>query len=615
MQLSPGHPSIMAFTTPPFPSFTSGSSGPYPSLENAAVFMQSRRRRVPAFTIPFFGSKRQTVRFSSVQVYGKRKLPQHVIDEHFNSLIGKKVLLEEVKQAVEAVNKWFDENEYVCSRLFLGPIPVVMNALDLYSLEPLLTDLKLVPVDADGKDNPEGSIKTRKGTICNAIGMNIGDVFIWKSSGFARLMALGLFNYANAEVKVLSNESVQLTLRLCERSPGRLEPGAGISSDGKVYGDVSIVDNNFMGRGQRLRVEWQKRFDVPRPSGGIAFEDMRIGARIPLSFRLRAYRDSNSTRSLPSRPNASGSGSGSDESDRVGTNADIMDRESPLRYEKDRDGILMDFGYRAPGSFLLFNFTPMLEHIHPNAIDINGTSSLQAVLQSAVTHATRRMVDCPRAGHMFRVEQYLGTPLRTAADPFYKVILRAGQYFGLPSMASIVTGGVIGLGSENLPWHEQRSLGGQPTVRGYTYGELGRHRTFATTRLELRVPISFSRFKGSDKDAVSGNRDGKRPENDVLSTKTEAPGDAPASTGSTGNDSDSYGSPANMISLNGEHKMPPLVGVVFTDAAAAGFREPQFLGASFGLGIRVGGIISVEWACAGDGGRSRLHFGLVDRNM
>lgn len=606
------HLDRVAFAFPPTSPNLFASQGPAPSSGSATPFISVRKRHAPAFSFPkIFPSKKRTISFSNVRVYGKRKLPQQVIDQHFKRLIGKEVWLEQVKEAVEEVNKWFDANDYVCSRLFLGPIPVVMDSLDLYSLEPLLTDLKLIPVDRDGKETIEGNIKTRKGTICNAIGMHVGDVFVWKASGFARLMALGLFDFANAEVKILSNESVQLTLRLCERSPGRIEPGAGITSDGKVYGDVSIVDNNFMGRAQRLRVEWQKRLDVPRPSGGIAFEDMRIGARVPLSFRLRAYRDCNSTRSLPVGPAVSRVDNG----DREGANANIMDRESPLRYEKDRDGILIDLGYRAAESCLLFNFTPMLEHIHPNAVDENGTSSLQTVLQSAVTHATRFTIDCPRAGHMVRVEQYLGTPILTAPDPFYKIVFRAAQYFGLPSKSSIVVGSVLGLGSENLPWHEQRSLGGQPTVRGFTYGELGRHRNYATARVELRVPLPFNLVKYDENDSKV---DISNASEDSAAKPVNSPNSAAETTESKeGNmKSQEKRTPTgNMIPSRSPDKMPPLVGVLFADAASVGSKESDVLGTSYGIGLRVGGVISVELTGTGDGRRSRLHFGLVDRSM
>lgn len=601
----------MAFSFPPTPLHLFPSAGPPPSQGHLPLPVRTRRRQTLAFSFPnIFASKPRTVTFSSVRVYGKRKLPQHVIDQHFKELVGKQVWLEQVKQAVEEVNKWFDANDYVCSRLFLGPIPVVLDGLDLYSLEPLLTDLKLVSVDRDGKETLQDNIKTRKGTICNAIGMHVGDVFVWRSSGFARLMALGLFDYANAEVKIISNDSVQLTLRLCERSPGRIEPGAGITSDGKVYGDVSIVDNNFMGRAQRLRVEWQKRLDVPRPSGGVAFEDMRIGARVPLSFRLRAYRDCNSTRLLSAGPVISRADNG----DREGANTNVMDRESPLRYEKDRDGVLIDVGYRATESNLLFNFTPMIEHIHPNAVDSNGSSSLQTVFQSAVTHATRYTVDCPRAGHMFRVEQYLGTPILTEPDPFYKIIFRAAQYFGLPARSSIVVGGVLGLGSENLPWHEQRSLGGQPTVRGYSYGELGRHRKYATGRLELRVPLPFNLGRYDD-EKEEDPETLKKGGSEMPVSGSDNATDGPLLKESNVTSPDKKGSVANMIPKGAADRMSPLVGVVFADAASVGPKEFNVLGTSYGIGLRVGGVISVELTSTGDGMRSRLHFGLVDRNM
>lgn len=599
----------MAFLFPPPPLMLTPSV-PSPPPSSLPPCFSNRRRYSVAFSIPNpFSLKHRSVEFHSVNTIGRRKLPEKIIDQYFFPLKNRRISLKEVQDAVNSINAWLMDNDYVCSQVILSKSPLLSNgALTLLCMEPLLSAVELVAVDGDGNSDPNHLLLTRTGTICNALGLHPGDVFVWRASGFARLMALGLFEFVNAEVKAESDDRVTLVLKLRERATGRIEPGAGITSDGRVYGDISIVDNNFMGRAQRLRLEWQKRLDVPRAAGGFAFEDMRVGAYIPLSFRLRVYRDSNAAQRVPDGNEAAQQSDGEQES--ADTNGSTSD--SAVRYEKDRDGILFDLGYRPHDTHVLFNLSPMFERIYPNSAESNGSASIQAALQTGFTHATRRPVELPRAGHIFRIEHLFGTPLRVSPNLFHRVKLKLTNYFGIAAKSSIAARFIIGVGSDNLPWHEQRSLGGQTTVRGYSYGHLGRYKTYGIGRVELRVPLAFLREDHSEpnpKKRGGSNATDRGDSTDAERSNTDANEQVQQ------NEKGEIKMNRNMLPTGLFDRLPALVGVLFGDMAVADTRKPELVGASYGLGLRIGGIIAVDWTSTMNGIGSRIHFSLVDQNL
>lgn len=596
----------MAFVpTPPNFGVASFPTGPTPAPQHAQHSLPTRRRRQSAFQWPSFRNPQKSyVYIEDINLLGAEKLPDSVINKHLKCLERRRVLIKDIFESLERVNKWFQDNGYVCSRVFILQLPNWREkTLTLFSLEPRLGSLSLIAVDKDGQPEEGAEIQTRQRVISQALNVKIGDVFQWKPAGFASLMALGLFEYANAEVKIITKEEVKLIMYLRERPSGRVEPGAGMSSDGKLYGDVSINDNNFMGRAQRLRIEWQKRLDAGRSSGGVSFEDMRVGAKIPISIRFKAYRDSNSGRSIPSgRVIRSVTPGG-------GMEGAINSQDAPLRYEKDRDGVMVDLGYRPKETSMMFNFTPMLESVYPSVIDASGgTPSAQMVFQTAYTHATRLPIDIPRSGHLARVEQSVGAALATPTEKFHKTVVRLAQYFSIGTHASVAVGSTIGIGSENLPWHEQKSLGGPTTVRGYDYGALGRYKSFGHGRLELRVPLTPMK----DRDALTPPVPNEDADDTPPSSKSKGNGDAKegskAEEGVKGQDE-------NTVSGNPLDALPTLVGFMFGDIAVADTGDRETLGASYGVGMRIGGVISVNWATTGIGKNANLHFGLVDRSL
>ena len=563
-----------------------------------------------------------------------------MIDSAFAPIAKQNVNRKQIDAAIDVCNKWFTENGYPCSRLSIVTYPSIFNrTLALYSIEPRLHAIRLVAVDSNGKPVEGASVVTRVDLITRVLGMKPDDIFRWTAEGFASLMALGIFEFADVQVRSVSAERVELVLNVKERPTCRVEPGAGITSDGRMYGDVSFLDNNFRGNAQRIRVEWQKRLDSPRAAGCIAFEDMRIGARIPFSYKIRAFRDANSSRGVPAtRSIGLRRRSGDDEVTRHGI-------ETPLRYEKDRDGAMLELGYRPGSSNWLLSLNSVAESVQANPSEraTPDTSIFQTVLQGSIAHMTRFPIDCPRSGHVLNVESSIGKTFNEAGAMFRNTVVRLAQYVGVGPYASIAAGLNMGIGSDNLPWHEQKSLGGFMNVRGYDYGELGRYKSFGTGRLELRVPLTRGAPPGADPedDESENDKDGKQ--SDSSAGKDIDKSATKQKTNSTKGDGQKTSAVQNDKGANAESEddasvskhvneapasrsgkvispglldsLPAFVGVLFGDIAVSNEETREPIGMSYGVGVRIGGIITMDWTRTMDGRKSRLHFGLVDRSL
>lgn len=583
----------MAFASPPPPPPPSNTyAQPLPIDPSSSSFViPARRRRAPttAFNLPQF-LRPKTVFVAAIRVIDKKELPQSVVETHFAPLLQRTVTPQHITQAVDAVNEWFKSNGYVCSRLVVLKSPGwVQNTLILYSIEPVLASFRIVAVDKDGKDTPKTPIQTNKVTVINILGGKLGKVFRWYPDRFDALMSLTLFEYATAEMKPIDASKVELVLRVCERPRGRVEPGAGITSDGRVYGNLSVVDNNLFGRAQRLRMEWEKKIDSGRFSGGIAFENKRLGASIPISIMARAYRDSNSGRSIPIAGAISRAANSVTNSTLSQSDANDAHSQSTLAFEKDRDGAMIELSYQPRGKHVMFSVAPMLELVHSTQNASNGATP-QFVLQTALSHLTGKGIGNPRGGHLIRLENYIGKHLSQGQESFHRSCLRIAKYCGIGPLASIAVGASFGYGSRNLPWHEQKSLGGYGTVRGYNYGELGRYKSYGVGRIELRVPLTAPLQQDSATSGDAKDNDGESDQSPATETTRRS-----------------------ILPPGVLQNLPDLVGVMFRDVAATTNRGPEVVGHSFGLGLRIGGIIALEWTQTEDGKGSRLHFGLVDQ--
>jgi hypothetical protein len=62
-------------------------------------------------------------------------------------------------------------------------------------------------------------------------------------------------------------------------------------------------------------------------------------------------------------------------------------------------------------------------------------------------------------------------------------------------------------------------------------------------------------------------------------------------------------------------KLPHLAGVLFADAASNDLLGAKCSGASYGIGLRIAGFLTVDYTYSQSGEKPKLHFGMVDRDL
>lgn len=555
----------MAFLPPPPPPPIHSTPSPSEPPITTQTISHTRRRR----TATFISFPPRTALLSQVQIIGRKKLPESIIATAFTPLENTRVTAAQVTYAIASLNAWYKSNDYPCSHIHPLKAPSVFSSiLVLAATEPLLTSFTLQPIDSSNNPIPNAPPPiTRPATVLRALGLTLQSVFHWTPSGFASLLALGLFDHVDAHVTQTTTTSVSLTLRIRERPTRRIEPGLGITGTGNIYGDLTFLDSNFQGRAQRLSIDCQRRLDPGRASATLRFDDPRVGASPALSWTFRAFRAATARPGRVTRvmPVIGGP-------DPRAPQADVPDG--------DRDGVRAELSWRPGRNAWQLTAAPGVEKV------VDG-GAVQMVLSGAVAHVSRRPVDLPGGGHLARVEAGVGSVF--GARSFAKVVGRAAQYFtvGKGSMAVAVEGGV---GSDAIPVWERRALGGARDVRGYAWGELGSFRRFGLARAELRVPLGWKETLDAELAEVAGE------------------------VGPVGKDGVVRKSTGNLVSRKMFDTLQGLTGVVFADAATGGAGD-GVVGASYGIGVRVGGVVSVDWTRTFDGRKSRLHFGLIDRSL
>lgn len=544
------------------------------------------------------------MQFSRVRVINNKSLPHDVIRSTFNSLIDRTVLRSEVDAAVTSLCEWYREQGYLFALVAVTAWPTAQRPiLELRCHEAVLGDIKLIPVSKDGVpvNEEDGSkarkLRTKTGTIARATGMKFNEPFRWNSEAFEKLLGLDLFEKAKVEVSLLSKDSVCLNVYLCELPKTRLEPGVGMTHNGEFYGDVSFVDNNFLGRAQKVRLEWQRRLDMNRSAGGIEFHDPRIGSKVPISYGFRAYRKSDSGRLLPNEDRTRGQANGNEV--RFGP---FRSTSSP-ELDSDRDGAVIIATYELPRMKASISTGPIVERIHWKEYldaDINHVKKDQIAWKSIIRHVTTKPDPSPREGHRFSVEHVVGRCLDESRNVFHKLSFNLAQHIPVSSFMHFSFSSEIGFGSDAVPLHDMTVLGGHSTLRGYTYGELGRTSSWRTTRLELRIPLQpmNEHESGSTEDGNSGDKSSSEKESGKLLT-------------SGSRSSSTEGSKLNKALSNVIDRMPSLMGYIFVDSATRGALETSVSGSSYGAGVRIAGMVNVEFARGAHGRVPRLNIGLA----
>ncbi|NOS68428.1 MAG: outer membrane protein assembly factor BamA [Verrucomicrobia bacterium] len=336
-----------------------------------------------------------------------------------------------------------------------------------------------------------GNTKTKDKVIRRELAISPGELFDMTRVNISkqRLENLGYF----AQGKVMARPEAtsvlnrkDLIINVEEKETGKFTIGAGLSSESGIVGFAEATWGNFdlfhppyfNGAGQKLRLAVQ--LGTQRQDYQISFhEPWFLDRKLDLGVDL--YHTEKNYQSLHNLYDELRSGMRLSLAKTLGSDFLI----GSVSYTLENVGINLDksvhgwkevnSGQGPPGS------TP--SYIPPNApsaiLDENG-ASLQTRLGAGLAWDTRNSNYLPDSGQRSEVQTELTTSALGGVRDFYKIELQSAWYFkGLSYFDNMPKGHVLevvgrggvadGFGSDSVPFYDRWYLGGQNTLRGYSY--------------------------------------------------------------------------------------------------------------------------------------------------
>jgi outer membrane protein insertion porin family len=441
---------------------------------------------------------------TAVVVEGDQVLPPEVIEDSFAGQYNEIINLNEIEQAVEQINAWYQENGYVLAQIIEAPAVTPEGTVTLEVAEGVIEDIRLRFLSSDGEEvdedgNPiEGN--TRKFIITREIQLEPGDVFNQQTAqqDLRRVFGLGIFEDVRLELEPADNDPTKavMVLNIVERSTGSISLGGGVSSATGLFGTVSYQETNLGGNNQQLAGEVQLGERILLLD--LSFTDPWIaGDPFRTSYTVNAFR----RREVPNIFEEGENDVRLPNGDRVriirtggGISFTRPFAESPF---VDPDWIgSAGFRYqRVQATDADIDVTPRDDADKLLTASDSGEDDL-ITFQFGMARDRRNNPQFPTSGYLFRVGTEQSVPVGSGGI-FYNR-LRANYTFYVPirifnfkpdspqALAfNIQAGTVLG----EFPPYEAFSLGGANTVRGWEEGALAAGRSFVLGSVEYRFPI------------------------------------------------------------------------------------------------------------------------------
>ncbi len=200
----------------------------------------------------------------SVQIEGKKVLPDQVIQDAFSEQYGSVLNLVRLQEGIKKVNKWYQDNGYVLAQVVNAPKVSPDGVVTLDVAEGIVENIQVrfVNKEGDDKDAKGNPIKgrTRPFIVTREFELKPGDVFnrAKVERDLQRVYGLGIFD----DVKLSLNpgedpRKVVVVANVVEKNTGSIAAGAGISSASGLFGTVSYQQQNIGGNNQKLGAEVQ----------------------------------------------------------------------------------------------------------------------------------------------------------------------------------------------------------------------------------------------------------------------------------------------------------------------------------------------------------------------
>jgi outer membrane protein insertion porin family len=448
----------------------------------------------------------------AVQGSGNQILTQSKIDEIFAPQIGQNINLRQIKQGIDQINKYYQDNGYILGQVVGSPQVSPDGVVTLQIAEGVVE--KITPKFLS-KENQPVKGRTRDYVITRELKTKPGVVLNRNTvqTDLQRLFGLGLFE--DVQVALEPGEDprkVNLVLNIKERKTGNISAGAGFSSVSGLFGTASYQQNNLFGRNQRVSAEVQAGtrgeilFDVGFTNPWIKGDPYRTSYTVNVFNRLTTpfvFTGGDNEVNVCNVDELNGDPADTDNCDedrirvnRLGGGINFT-RPFTKDLDKVRNAWTASVGLQYQRVSLRdADFAIVKRDQEGNPLSFSGTGQDDLLLlQAAIARDLRNDPTKPTKGSFLRVGVEQSVPVGLGSILLNRI--RANYSYYIPikflktkkpgqTLAFNVQGGTV-LG--DLPPYEAFSLGGGNSVRGYREGELGSGRSFLQGTVEYRFPL------------------------------------------------------------------------------------------------------------------------------
>lgn len=427
----------------------------------------------------------QPVIVRSLQLSGNKFLTPEVANNVFKSQLGQPVSVATLRQGVEQLSKWYQDNGYVLAQVLTAK-PASNGVLTIEVAEGIVGNINIRFLDKDGKPT-QG--RTKEDFIKRELKLKSGDLFRVDVArqDLQQLYQLGLFDNANVSLNGDAS-NVDVTYELTERSVRGVNVGGGYSADSGVFGTINYKDQNFGG------VNKQVGLNVQVGTNNVQFDG---------NF-TSPYRASN-----PDMPGYSVDGF-KRESQSQTFNNHFKDTTEAANYNQPKEGQIGGGvtltkpvnGWNASVGLNYTrtsirdsegNITPTDQLGNPLSLSGTGVDDLVAVT-AGISKDQRDNPINPTSGSVVSLTTSQSIPIGSGNILMNQVKANYSQYIPVnvigtkdPQVLAFNLQGGTTIG--DLPPYMAFNLGGLNSVRGYGTGDVASGRSYVLASAEYRIPI------------------------------------------------------------------------------------------------------------------------------
>ncbi|MBH8551072.1 outer membrane protein assembly factor [Nostocaceae cyanobacterium CENA357] len=430
----------------------------------------------------------QPIVVRSLELSGAKALTYQVVQERFQSQVGKPISPAGLQQAVQQVNKWYADNGYKLAQV-LSIKPNRQGILTVNVAEGLVGNIKFRFVNDEGKtfDSKGEPVagRTKTDFLQQQLKLKPGQIFQENTvqQDIQQLYSTGLFETVNVALEGDANK-VDLVYELKEYGARAINVGGSYNADQGLIGTLNYKDQNINGANDTLSANLglsarDFQFDTRFTSPYRSTNPDRLGYSVN-AFRRREISETfdDDIKLANGDKVREGQIGGS-----ISLQRPIDDWDTSLGFNytrtsiRDRDG----------------NVTPTDAQGNPLSASGTGIDDLTTVSFSA-TKDQRNNPNNPTQGSLLSLSTEQSVPIGQGNISLNRLRANYSQYTPVKLFNSqqpqvfalnLQAGTVIG----DLPPYESFNLGGSNSVRGYDSGDVGNGRSYVLASAEYRFPI------------------------------------------------------------------------------------------------------------------------------